>query len=72
MDIKSGEPELRALMLAGLDGDPISHKVLLKKLSAYLRAYFKGQLARVGRGSVDAEDLVQETLIVYPYQAAHL
>ena len=29
----------------------------------YLRAYFKGQLARVGRGPADAEDLVQETLI---------
>jgi RNA polymerase sigma-70 factor (ECF subfamily) len=63
MDIKSDEPELRALMLAGLDGDAISHKVLLKKLSSYLRAYFKGQLARIGRGSVDAEDLVQETLM---------
>jgi RNA polymerase sigma-70 factor (ECF subfamily) len=63
MDIKSGEPELRALMLTGLDGDAMAHKVLLKKLSGYLRAYFKGQLARIGRGSVDAEDLVQETLI---------
>ncbi|MEI4908063.1 sigma factor, partial [Klebsiella pneumoniae] len=30
---------------------------------AYLRAYFKGQLARIGRGPSDAEDLVQETLI---------
>jgi RNA polymerase sigma-70 factor (ECF subfamily) len=33
------------------------------KLSAYLRAYFKGQLMRIGRGPTDAEDLVQETLI---------
>src|SRR5258708_20892595 len=63
MTISSGEPELRALMLAGLDGDEASHKSLLTKLSTYLRAYFKGQLTRVGRGPSDAEDLVQETLI---------
>src|SRR5712671_2787719 len=63
MAISSDEPELRALMLAGLDGDEASHKSLLTKLSAYLRAYFKGQLARIGRGPSDAEDLVQETLI---------
>jgi RNA polymerase sigma-70 factor, ECF subfamily len=63
MDIKSDEPELRTLMLAGLDGDEASHKALLMKLSAYLRAYFKGQLVRIGRGPTDAEDLVQETLI---------
>ncbi len=63
MDIRSDEPELRTLMLAGLDGDEASHKALLMKLSAYLRAYFKGQLVRIGRGPADAEDLVQETLI---------
>src|SRR5205807_6008950 len=63
MTISSDEPELRALMLAGLDGDEASHKSLLTKLSAYLRAYFKGQLARIGRGPADAEDLVQESLI---------
>src|SRR6267154_4315968 len=63
MTISSDEPELRTLMLAGLDGDEASHKSLLTKLSAYLRAYFKGQLARIGRGPADAEDLVQETLI---------
>src|SRR5229473_2134564 len=63
MDIRSDEPELRTLMLAGLDGDRASHKALLMKLSAYLRAYFKGQLMRMGRGPADAEDLVQETLI---------
>src|SRR6516162_5432736 len=63
MTISSEEPELRALMLAGLDGDEASHKSLLMKLSAYLRAYFKGQLARIGRSASDAEDLVQETLI---------
>ncbi len=50
-------------MLAGLDGDAVAHKALLSRLSTYLRAYFKGQLARIGRGPADAEDLVQETLI---------
>jgi RNA polymerase sigma-70 factor (ECF subfamily) len=63
MDIRSDEPELRTLMLAGLDGDAASHSELLKRLSAYLRAYFKGQLVRIGRGPTDAEDLLQETLI---------
>jgi RNA polymerase sigma-70 factor (ECF subfamily) len=63
MDISSNELEFRTLMLAGLDGDEASHKALLMKLSAYLRAYFKGQLKRIGRGPTDAEDVVQETLI---------
>src|SRR5215469_1722062 len=63
MTISAEEPELRALMLAGLDGEEGSHKLLLMRLSAYLRAYFRGQLARIGRSPSDAEDLVQETLI---------
>ena len=63
MDIRSDEPELRALMVAGLDGDAAAHRTLLGRLSVYLRAYFKGQLARIGRGPTDAEDLLQETLI---------
>jgi RNA polymerase sigma-70 factor (ECF subfamily) len=63
MDIRANEPEFRALMLKGLEGDGVAHKALLKGLSAYLRAYFKGQLIRIGRGPADAEDLVQETLI---------
>lgn len=63
MAISSAEPELRALMRAGLNGDDDAHKLLLTRLSTYLRAYFKGQLARIGRGPADAEDLVQETLI---------
>lgn len=50
-------------MLAGLDGDAQAHTMLLTKVSAYLRAYFKGQFARIGLGPSDAEDLVQETLI---------
>ena len=40
MNIRSSEPELRSLMLAGLDGDAAAHKALLTTLSAHLRAYF--------------------------------
>ena len=57
------EPELKALMLAGLGGDAAAHKALLARLSIHLRAYFKGQLARIGKTPTDAEDLLQETLI---------
>jgi RNA polymerase sigma-70 factor (ECF subfamily) len=57
------EAELRALMTEGLAGDATAHKTLLKTLSGHLRAYFKSRLVRVGLGPVEAEDLVQETLI---------
>jgi RNA polymerase sigma-70 factor, ECF subfamily len=63
MDLKSREHELRTLMIAGLDGDETAHRALLSRLSGHLRAYFKGRLARIGRGPVDAEDLLQEVLI---------
>lgn len=63
MDVASREAALRALMVAGLDGDRRAHKALLERLSGHLRAYFKGKLARAGRGPADAEDLVQEALI---------
>jgi RNA polymerase sigma-70 factor (ECF subfamily) len=63
MDVRSTEPELRALMIAGLGGDAAAHRALLERLSSQLRGYFKGQLDRIGRGPVEAEDLVQEALI---------
>jgi RNA polymerase sigma-70 factor, ECF subfamily len=63
MDVRSTEPELRALMIAGLGGDGAAHRALLEKLSSQLRGYFKGQFDRIGRGPVEAEDLVQEALI---------
>ena len=63
MNLRSDEPELRRLMLAGLDGDAAAHKALLTRLSSNLRAYFKTHLARIGKAPADAEDLVQETLI---------
>jgi RNA polymerase sigma-70 factor (ECF subfamily) len=57
------EIELKALMLASLDGDAASHRVLLERLSRRLRAYYKGKLAGIGRGASEAEDLVQDALL---------
>lgn len=57
------EIELKALMLASLDGDAASHRALLERLSRRLRAYYKGKLARIGRGAGEAEDLVQEAVL---------
>ncbi len=59
----TSEMELKALMLASLDGSATSYRSLLERLSSRLRAYYKGKLARVGRGATEAEDLVQEVLL---------
>lgn len=50
-------------MLASLDGDAVSHRALLARLSGHLRAYYKRKLARVGRDPAEAEDLVQEAIL---------
>src|SRR5258707_4900010 len=55
--------ELKALMVASLDGNAASYRSLLDRLSSRLRAYYKGKLARFGRGATEAEDLVQEVLL---------
>jgi RNA polymerase sigma-70 factor, ECF subfamily len=57
------EIELKALMLASLDGDAASHRDLLERLSRRLRAYYKGKLARIGGDATEAEDLVQEAVL---------
>src|SRR6195256_3253874 len=57
------EIELKALMLASLDGDAASHRALLARLSRRLRAYYKGKLAGLGRDASEAEDLVQEAVL---------
>ena len=59
----STEADLRDLMLASRNGNVDAYRILLEKLSNQLRAYFKGQLSRFNRGAVEAEDLVQETLL---------
>src|SRR5215469_3388912 len=63
MVVPPTEPELRALMISALGGNAAAHRTLLESLSSRLRGYFKGQLNRIGRGPVEAEDLVQEALI---------
>src|SRR5882724_4934210 len=62
------EVELKALMLASLNGDAASHRALLDRLSRRLRAYYKGKLAGVGRGASEAEDLVQEAVLAIHIQ----
>ena len=54
------EDRLKALMIAGLDGDRAAHGELLAVLSGYLRGYFR---RRLGPGAADVEDLVQETVL---------
>jgi RNA polymerase sigma-70 factor (ECF subfamily) len=62
------EVELKALMLASLDGDAASHRALLDRLSRRLRAYYKGKLATVGRSAEEAEDLVQEAVLAIHFK----
>jgi len=59
----ANETELKGLMVAGLDGDAAAYRALLDRLSRYLRSYYKSKLARIGRGAIEAEDLVQEVLM---------
>src|SRR5579863_7558692 len=63
MSVRSSELELQALMVSGLDGDANAYRALLVKRREQLRAYFKGQLIHFNRGTVEAEDLVQEALM---------
>jgi RNA polymerase sigma-70 factor (ECF subfamily) len=57
------EAALRALMIAGLKGDTAAYRALLSGLSRHLRAYYRTRLLRAGRGTEEAEDLVQEALM---------
>jgi RNA polymerase sigma-70 factor, ECF subfamily len=57
------EIELKGLMLASLEGNGASHRSLLDRLSRRLRGYYKAKLAALGRGTSEAEDLVQEAVL---------
>jgi RNA polymerase sigma-70 factor (ECF subfamily) len=59
----TNEQELKSLMTAGLDGDGAAYRTLLERLSSHLRSYYRGRLARAGRGPAEAEDLLQESLL---------
>ncbi len=57
--MRPGEDQLRAWMIAGLNGDAASHTALLRALVPLLRQFYRRRL-----GDDDAiEDLVQDTLI---------
>jgi RNA polymerase sigma-70 factor, ECF subfamily len=59
----SHERELRALMVASIDGDARAYHQLLERLTSRLRAYYRHRFAQIGRGPTEAEDLLQEALI---------
>jgi RNA polymerase sigma-70 factor (ECF subfamily) len=54
------EPDLKALMLAGLEGDAAAYRTLLEAVRVRLVVFFQ---RRLGRQGAEIEDLVQETLI---------
>lgn len=56
---RAGEEQLKAWMIAGLDGSAAAHHALLRALTPLLRAFYDRRM----QGSGDVEDLVQETLI---------
>jgi len=61
--MSSVETKLKGLMIASLGGDERAYRELLGRMSRLLRGYYKTRLTRALRGAVDAEDLVQETLM---------
>jgi RNA polymerase sigma-70 factor (ECF subfamily) len=56
----AAEARLKPLLLAGLAGDSTAYHAFLKDLSALLRGFLRGRLARMPD---EVEDLVQETLL---------
>lgn len=58
--MRANEQALRALMIAGLDGDAPAHAALLGVLVPLLRGFYR---RRANGSDDDIEDLVQETLI---------
>ena len=58
--MRTSEEQLRAMMVAGMDGDAAAHGALLRLLVPLLRSFYR---RRIHDGDDDIEDLVQETLI---------
>lgn len=54
------EERLRALLLAGLEGDAVAYRDFLSELSGRLRAFLRKRLQYM---QDDVEDIVQETLL---------
>lgn len=57
--MRSGETQLKAWMVAGLDGDAAAHSALLRAVVPPLRSFYARRIA----DAAELEDLVQETLI---------
>jgi len=58
--VSAAEDRLKGLLIRGLGGEAQAYHAFLKELSAHLRAFLKGRLARLPD---EVEDLVQETLL---------
>lgn len=58
--MRASEDRLRDLLVRGLAGEAPAYHAFLKELSAHLRAFLRGRLARLPD---EVEDLVQETLL---------
>jgi RNA polymerase sigma factor (sigma-70 family) len=58
--VSGTEDRLRDLMVRGLAGDAAAYHAFLRELSAHVRAFLRGRLARLPE---EVEDLVQETLL---------
>ena len=58
--MSASEDRLKSLLIQGLAGDTTAYRAFLKELSAHLRAFLRGRLARLPD---EVEDLVQEILL---------
>jgi len=58
--LSAREEHLKGLFVRGLSGEAAAYAAFLKELSAFLRAFLRGRLARVPD---EVEDLVQEALL---------
>ncbi len=61
--MSSSPSELSNLMRAANRGDAGAYRQVLGALAPMLRMFVRRGLARIGRGSEDVEDIVQETLL---------
>lgn len=59
-DNSRAEPRLRALLLAGMDGNQAAYREFLQASAAHLRAFLR---RRLSRWPDEVEDLVQESLL---------
>jgi RNA polymerase sigma-70 factor (ECF subfamily) len=61
--LKDRNDDWNAWMRAGLAGDEGAYARLLRELTPFLRTLARSGLARAGRSTAEAEDIVQDVLI---------